>query len=123
MRDFLAIDTYGNTESKGNVFATPYQKRNIEEEAKKDKTNKAIYDKRAELQKQLANLKKQHDSSFMGLFAKPWTPAETEELDRLNFWIKTYNETVAIIENGVRRTPPKTSVETPKNPSWMKQGK
>ena len=59
----------------------------------------------------------------MGIFAKPWTPQETERLDFLNGWIKTYNETIAIIENGVRRTPPKNSVETPKQPTWMKMGK
>ena len=126
MRDFLGVDTYelaSTGKSNGNVFANPWQKRNIEEEAKKIKSNKAIYDKRAELQKELTTLKKQHEASFMGIFAKPWTPQETERLDFLNGWIKTYNETIAIIENGVRRTPPKNSVETPKQPTWIKMGK
>jgi hypothetical protein len=116
MRNAFGIDTYEYDFSLDT-------KRNIEAEAKKDKVNKTIYDKRAELQKQLANLKKQHEASFMGLFAKPWTPAETEELDRLNFWIKTYNENIAIVENAVRRIPPKRSVETPQAPSWMKSAK
>ena len=126
MREFLGVDTYelaSTGKSNGNVFANPWQKRNIEEEAKKIKSNKAIYDKRAELQKELTTLKKQHEASFMGIFAKPWTPQETERLDFLNGWIKTYNETIAIIENGVRRTPPKNSVETPKQPTWIKMGK
>ena len=89
------------------------RKRNIEEEAKKSKANKAIYDARAKLQKELEAMKKQHEASFMGIFAKPWTPEEKERLDFVTGWIKTYNETIGIIENGIRRTPPKKSVETP----------
>jgi hypothetical protein len=98
-------------------------KRDIEAEAKKDKVNKTIYDARAKLQKEYEDLKKQHNSSFMGIFAKPWTPEENERRDYLVGWIKTYNETIAIIENGIRRTPPKNSVETPKQPSWMQKAK
>jgi hypothetical protein len=116
IRNALGIKTYEYDFSLNT-------KRDIEAEAKKDKVNKTIYDARAKLQKEYEDLKKQHNSSFMGIFAKPWTPEENERRDYLVGWIKTYNETIAIIENGIRRTPPKNSVETPKQPSWMQKAK
>ena len=116
MRNALGIKTYEYDFSLNT-------KRDIEAEAKKDKVNKTIYDARAKLQKEYEELKKQHNSSFMGIFAKPWTPEENERRDYLVGWIKTYNETIAIIENGIRRTPQKVSVETKKQASVMQNVK
>ena len=106
MRNAYGIQTYDWDPSLN-------RKRNIEEEAKKNTVNKRVYDARAKLQKEYEDMKKQHEASFMGIFKKPWTPEEKERLDFVTGWIKTYNETIAIIENGIRRTPPKKSVETP----------
>lgn len=82
------------------------------EQMNKIAANKPLYDKRAQLQNQLNAIKKEHEASFLGLFKKPWTEAEYEEVNRLSGWIKTTNELIAIAEG--RTTPQKNSVETPK---------
>lgn len=84
------------------------------EQADRMAANKPYYDKRAALQKQLSALQKEHEASFLGLFKKPWTEKELDQAKFLTGWIKTYNETISILENAGRTTPQKNSVETPK---------
>jgi hypothetical protein len=114
LREFYGVSTYEyeNAPTTQNGFTTQYQRRNIEKEAKLDKGNKALYDRRDAMQKELAALKKEHEAGWV--FTKKWTDAENARQEYLTGWIKTYNESIAIIENRIRSTPPKTSVETPK---------
>jgi hypothetical protein len=82
------------------------------EQTDKMASNKALYDKRAELQKELNTLKKEHEKGW--IFTKPWTDKELDQAKYLTGWIKTYNEFIQIAENSGRTTPSKVSVETPK---------
>lgn len=82
------------------------------EQMDKIASNKVLYDRRAELQKELSTLKKEHESGWV--FTKPWTDNELTRAKYLTNYIKQYNELIQAAENFGRTTPSKVSVETPK---------